>query len=313
MIRAALLSAVLLGCWTPVAPKPTRDPAPSNQVQPDQRAQLVHSAERALSLDSPMDLTLPMAEKPRDRSHTVGLLLEACRAGDHPSCWKALAVAQDTDRPAITKLVEGNCVAGDMLSCRALPDTPVGAFSGAPGSMGRSEACDDTESTTCDRKALRTECTAGFPNSCQALMRRSSPEEDRDALMARMFELSAAGCDAWIGPECARLASHDGDLHQQLAMQRSCDLERQCGGAAGVLVSQNQLPLARDLYERSCQYRGVGCERLAVAYLEGKLPEPVKGRGQALIDWWCAGSARVLRKGEKLTERFAECKLATTH
>ncbi|MDB4953734.1 MAG: hypothetical protein JWO36_1303, partial [Myxococcales bacterium] len=78
---------------------------------------LVEQAKRELASDWPLDYHRPFAQ-PEVVSHAAAAFLDACRAGDHPSCWYALWLGERTAAP---KLVESNCLAGDQPSCRALP------------------------------------------------------------------------------------------------------------------------------------------------------------------------------------------------
>ena len=310
---------VMAACGHPAAAPPASPPsAPENHVEARDRAGLVHAAQQALHELAPPDYEQPFAGKRRDRSRATKLLVEACNAGDHPSCWTAFAIAGDVDKAAIGKLVETNCLGGDALSCRALPPwsawQPL-TFPDAPGAMGRSQACDDDrDEAPCDGRALRTECAAGFPKSCVILMLKSPPVVDRDALLARAKLSAPAGCEVGIPGDC-NLVLDFADVPSKTAIQeRLCELEDSaCARVAKNRTAQGQLVQARDLYERACEY-GDGalmfCLDLGVAYLEGTYREPVPGRGQALVNWVCAGYAKVTRKTEKVEDRVSECKLA---
>ena len=139
----AVLAVGLLSCSKPAASPTTAPPPggdPSNRVESNRVAELVHAAEEALRDETPVDYERPYAKPWSGRSRATKLFGEACDAGDRPSCWKAFSIAAETERPAIAKLLETQCLGEDLLSCRALVATPEQQFATAPGAAGRSES-----------------------------------------------------------------------------------------------------------------------------------------------------------------------------
>jgi hypothetical protein len=315
---ALALVIVIGGCVgsTPVSPAPAREVGPAeNRVKPNAKAELFQAAEQALIDESRLDYELPFTKSAPPPSRATSLFLQACKAGHHAACWNALALVDSADQREITTLIETHCLGGDDLSCRALPTSGERRFPDSPGAIGRSEACEDHESSACDRVGLRAECKHGFSHSCVTLLLMSPPEADRDQLLTRSWELTREGCEAGILRDCDRLSNHDGDPKRSRANERTCSLVRDCLLTARDLLAAGQVIPAREMYERSCQYSRsaeIACEELMLLYLEKKLAEPVPGRGQAFADSICARAVKlapkILRKGEKIEDRVRACK-----
>ena len=299
---------ILAGCGTSAAPAPS---PLSSRAQPI--TDPVQAAEAAIRDDMPIDYELPFADRSERREHRVRASVIACEAGHKPSCWKAMQMAPVGQRPGLAKQVEANCRAGDVLSCRALPSSPQARFPDLPGAAGRSEACENRDAA-CDRAAVRTECAAGFPTSCQALALLEPAERDSMALLARVEHLTAAGCDAWILAECAMSAN---DPTEQIRRaKKPCQLIGACNTVGMWAREAGNKIETRDAYERSCQYDESDekrCLGLGAAYLDHELPEPVPGRGQALLDWVCRKFEKTLAPGESIVDMFAACKQMTPH
>lgn len=321
-----LVAAIALAACGPRVDKPgAAEPRPQmgsaamvarNPAEDARRARntAVRRAEQALDDDSPLDYERPFVDKPIDRASTFGLLVDACRAGHKPSCWKALTIGGDKARPETVTFVAQNCRAGDKLSCRALPSDHGSTlrFPELPGALGRSGACEDG-GDDCDIAALEKECEAAFVRSCDQARLLSRDENARDQLLARVVELGTQGCDAGLFDDCVAIAGKVGPEQQFEVDRQRCRLERrECRFLAQLMEKQGRSSDARDELERSCQYGGpVSCLSLGVAYLDHKYPEPVPGRGQALIDHDCEFLRSRSLPDIDLVARTPECKRAT--
>lgn len=304
--RFVVVAVTSLGaCGEPSQPRPT---SPTNQVQPQSSATLLARAETALRDSTPIDYALPFAGKPLDRSRAVASYVEACKNGEHAACWLAMYVSRTEDAAAVFPLLEADCLGGSGMSCRSLPpDHESGKKFATPGVAGRSDACQEREAE-CDRELLRKECTGGFPTSCQELGLMWPPLPDREALLARVPELSREGCDAGILRECGVSSP------KLQTLERACALDfRWCDRLGHEYVRLGQKAQARDTFERTCQYAHGSestCAELGAAYLRNELPEPARGRGQALIDWGCP---RLVEKlgAKDVAERITACALVS--
>lgn len=314
-----LAFVVALGCSArvrdqaaPAPVKPTAAPGPT--VAPGPTAELVAlraRADRSLAASWPLDYDRPLKAHEADRPATAALYAEACRGGDKQACWIAATLGGWS--PAISAAVHDNCVAGDLLSCRALPrdrsDAVAPAFPEAPGRAGRSVACgraaEQPGAPACDLGALRSECTLGFPHSCELASARADPaSRDHDALDARQRELARDGCRARIGRECGEQLVGGNAAEEREIDERMCPLERDwCGNLSLLAQDAGDLVRARDLAERVCQYGAAdsanSCVALAGRYLGGELPEPAPRRGEALLTWACSQP--------RMTELRREC------
>ena len=264
-----------------------------------------------------LDYKRPFDDKPIDRSRAMALYLEACRGGDKPACWIAMEVANADQWRAMALIVEANCKAGDVMSCRALP-APEGTrhgFPSAPGALGREGDCEFIEEgSSCDRVAMRRECSEGFPASCRAIATSRPYVDDAPALLARAAELVDAGCKQDIISECRIVGSSASEQQREFASSRVCALGRAwCEGIGIRALKRGDMAKARDAYERACQIhdaREAHCAELGEMYLDHKLVEPVPGRGQALVDWACQRILKIVRTRERLDSDFAGCKRA---
>jgi hypothetical protein len=177
--------------------------------------------------------------------------------------------------------VRRNCLAGDVMSCRAIgAHTPEGSEERFQGWAGRT-AC---AAPGC-RDVLRRECEAGFPVSC-------ATQEPDDPLLSgplqvRATMLALEGCRVGILDECAWLAFKSWDRSDRdLGAARLCKLHME-------LCS---LTHNADLAEYGCQY-GTGeeqdhaCFAAERGYYELGQPEPVPGRARALAERRCRKDA----------------------
>ncbi|MEO6772473.1 MAG: hypothetical protein ABI467_05550 [Kofleriaceae bacterium] len=254
----------------------------------------------------PVDYARPLDGKPFARPDVAALYLQACRTGDRPACWIAMELAGHDEE--IRKLVEASCVAGDLLSCRALPDA---GSERAPGAIARREECQSGAGQgSCSVEGLRAECLQGFPHACLALAEMSPSPPDGDALKVQAAELAAVGCAARIMDECEIARMIGPDDQRLTARQTACSFQGTCYGLAQAALRAGDRTAARDLLERSCQYGNdlMACSDLGVAYLSGKLEEPVPGRGKALAEWACAKIQKI-----RIHDNKIEACLATKH
>jgi hypothetical protein len=275
------------------APRPVAlNPAPP--IDPHARIVARVHADAALQELAPLDYERPFKAKPWDRGATAKLFGDACQLGDKHACIIAAQLVPLDESGESYRVVEANCLAGDLMSCRALPlDDHAPRFRKAPGEMSRRVECQYPHvRAPCDPQALRAECIAGFPAACADIGFVVPPVPDADELQDRWPILSMDGCRAGIASECENVDSFRSDSIRFEMSQRLCELRPDdCAGLGFVYKSRNDPTHARDSFERECQYGGAhqsaSCAQLAGAYLDGTLEEPVPGRAQALLDWAC--------------------------
>ncbi|MEO7732674.1 MAG: hypothetical protein ABIY55_17020 [Kofleriaceae bacterium] len=289
---AAITLCASLGCGANRDASPRNEPIHNEPPHRDdasarRRLELVAQAERALSTRWPLDYRRPFVIQPEDET-AANLYLEACREGDKPSCWIAATMDGSGIGRATPRVLE-NCRAGDVMSCRALPSHLD--FGDAPGREGRSERCWGVPEKTCDLSALRRECEAGFAFSCWWMFQAPPPDK---GLAAHALPLARAGCRASIENECRMLWSSGdaGAADQKLSDDHLCPLRiGECSAALTRYLKLGDFGRARDVAEQLCQYGGdqshYNCLTLGEYYVSGTLPEPVHGRGEALISWAC--------------------------
>jgi hypothetical protein len=211
----------------------------------------------------------------------------------------------------LEQLVDANCRAGDLMSCRALPGNTAtdSQFPDSPGVAGRSFACNHPEEVHCDRALLHRECERGFPASCDAEV--DTHGVAGAARKARILSLATTGCAAGIVSEC-RLALRTDDPEEELkTLERACDLDFVvCDVVASKYLARHEPSRARDFMERTCQFAPGAegaCAQLGAMYLAHTLQEPIPGRGQALVDWGCAETLK--QYGPEMVDQEV-CKLA---
>lgn len=265
--------------------------------------ELVGSADRLLDAWEP-DYRRPVEQVTSSRTSAAAQFLEACRAGDKRSCWMAMTLVDASGWQAAAALVERNCRAGDLMSCRALPaEHHKLVFADAPGEVGRSWRCSQfNQVPACDLlgiASMRSECAAGFVASCWNLEFAQPPLPDRVEIGARIAGLAQEGCEQGLVDDCRALVRHaTGDL-EVLASERLCALVGEhCPQLATARVERGEPVRARDALERGCQHPSKAtlmvCLELGQGYLDAAYPEPVAGRGQALVDWACGEIARTI-------------------
>ena len=261
-------------------------------------AALAQRADRALANAVRPDYRRPMAGAPLDRPAIGALYLAACRAGDKRSCWVAVTFG-DPQGIAAAQIIE-NCRAGDLLSCRAIPeDKTLDVPNHLPGWAGRSRACGIDG---CTRAVLQRECDAGFPRSCDQVVELIEPwpterppgYQVSPELVAPLVRLARRGCAAGLIGECFLLSSRSPPLPEDthndrlLAEQSMCDIAVVgCDDLGRIYRSRGDLVKAQEAFERSCQFSAGGCADAAAGYLDDHLPEPVPHRGEDLARWAC--------------------------
>ena len=303
-----LALVAVLGCGAPARDQPVPPATPTAAPGPTADVVAVRAdvvalrarADQSLAASWPLDDARPVTRHDDDRSATAAQYLEACRGGDQQACWIAGSVGGWS--VAVTAAVHDNCRAGDQLSCRALPqervDAASPAFADVPGEAGRSVACNRSTASkvdpACDLAALRKECTLGFSHSCAVISERPDVSStERDAFHERAHELAREGCRARIDRECGEQMVRGKEADEREIDERMCPQQRVwCGNLSLFAEQDGDLVRARDLAERVCQYgaddSAMSCLVLAGSYLEGRLPEPSPGRGEALRSWACS-------------------------
>jgi hypothetical protein len=315
LIALATLSACSRSQPTALPEQPVAvSNAPSREAQDEVKA-LASRADAALDTDTPLDFERPVVAKPLDRAETRALFVDACRHGDHASCWKAMYVARDVaslsdPKPESLDLVARNCEGGDVSSCRALPEA---TFRDLPGAHGRSPECEPLRDE-CDIAALRRECNDGFPRSCRLLATGNRAAGEAEELIRRTNELARKGCASDILTDCELVTNwSDEDLMQTL--RRRCRFDRnKCDNLASLLERKTKSAAVRDLREVACQHSDAihACVTLGVGYLDGKYPEPERGRGQRLLDYACAIYRKQSAGNPKsVDDRVPACKRAS--
>jgi len=239
-----------------------------------------------LEQDTPLEYTRPMAGASRNRAKTIELFHERCVAGDHYACRieaQLLPVAPDAAYARVAR----DCRAGDQISCRALPgDRSSWLFPDELGAMSRKPECVVEPRAGCDLVALRAECARGFPMACDELsVVPDSPE--LLPLATKTNELAVAGCSGGIADECRWAVAVD---HSITPRKFLCLMALDCGELAREYERTGQKDLARDAYERACQYGKDPidtCLDLAAKYVSHELTEPVSGRAAGLVNFAC--------------------------
>jgi len=304
MCNVRLCLAWLAACSSSPSAKPAGNNPPAGSAQARDAAALWARAQKVLASDAPSRFDLPNGDPPRRREASEALAV-ACQAGHRRSCWYLLHVAASDDgvATAFRQIVDA-CEHGEVWSCRALPrGSRPQVPRGLPGEQGRTGCRDAT--TDCD-PLLTAECRHGFPLSCEVLATRTSDASERDQLVARAGELAREGCRLGIINECEAVAIAWPEPDRRAAYEQLCAVQRsECDRLGALLEDEGHRDAARAEYERACQYgfvRPGNCLELARRYLARELPEPVPGRGQALVRFACAALDASERDDE------AECK-----
>lgn len=99
------------------------------------------------------------------------------------------------------------------------------------------------------------------------------------------------GCRRKIPDACALVAPDGPAEDRRAALDWNCQVRRsECTRLGAAMLADGRRDDARNEYERACQYgrKPALCVELARLYREGKLTEPVKGRGATLLHLACA-------------------------
>lgn len=280
-----------VGCWSSPASSPEGTPTKPLPEQPGAQA------ERTLRSDAPFDLTFPAQTPPR-RDVATNALLAACRAGHHPSCWLLLQVAtrESALRIGLADVVT-QCEKGDLWSCQAIPPLPPHPLlpAGLPGEQGRILSGKERAPSAEEAVQLRGECRDGFAYSCKVLAERSPDLAERREMHDKTSLAARAGCRRKVPDACA-LVEPDWPTEDRLAaLDWNCQVRRsQCNHLGAALLAVGRRDDARSEYERACQYgrRPELCLELAELYRDGRVTEPVEGRGKAIVQAACAAAEK---------------------
>jgi hypothetical protein len=301
-LKRAIVLVTLLGCARGDAVPPV-----ANAAKPTDAAALTRRADAAFAASLASDLGQPFAAAARDREPVRALYLDACRAGDRRSCWLASAIHphEADDDPVAETAVRDNCRAGDIMSCRAIR-RPF-EHDDLPGHAGRScwgtviakrfgqhdcELC--SGACNADVTQLHHECAAGFPLSCE-LASEVDSKHDSPGDVDRRVQLAREGCEHGLVRECGVWSIGAATIP---ALRRQCDLViDRCRDLGERAVIYDQPIIARDAYERLCQYsrideRTASCAPLIELYESGDAPEAAAGRRDALVRWRAASMTR---------------------
>lgn len=293
-VGCALVIAACGG--TPSAPRPASPPqqTPSalGRVDPHATGSATARAEATLRSDLVLDYQRPFNGAAVDRTPTAKLFADVCKQGDKRACIIEAELRPAGDARTTYAAVLTHCMAGDTISCRALPaDDDAARFPEAPGAMSRRTACQNRK-PTCDVAVLRHECDAGFPAACVELSLADPSSPDSDALAEKSLALSVEGCEHAISSECQSVTQYGPQDQARFdRVQRLCDLSPQwCTSLADEYKARSDARSMRGALERACEYgpkRFNTCAELGAMYLTRELEEPVPGRGQQLVDWAC--------------------------
>jgi hypothetical protein len=135
---------------------------------------------------------------------------------------------------------------------------------------------------------------------------------------SRVTSLSREGCAQGVLDECNEaLTPYELDAwrpDEQLVIARKvCSEQRLCGRYGELLLDAGDTAHARDAFELACQYRSSifgTCMQLGDEYLDGKLPEPMPGRGQRLLDFDCHVVFEAMKSRDDVLKTRPECKRA---
>src|SRR5690242_12550711 len=164
-MRLAWLVVVASCGGSPPPPTPAPRPVASKHAPPiDPHARIVarERADAALQELAPLDYERPFKVKTWDRTATAKLFGDACQLGDKKACIIAAQLVPLDASGESYRVVEANCLAGDLMSCRSLPlDDHAPRFPKAAGAMSRRVECQYPHvRAPCDPQALRAECIA---------------------------------------------------------------------------------------------------------------------------------------------------------
>jgi hypothetical protein len=279
---------VVVGCWSS---SPTSSPAETSKKPAIEGPG--EQAERTLRADAPFDLAFPEQTPPR-RDAATKVLVTACRAGHHPSCWLLLHVASSESALEVGLAdVVSQCEKRELSSCQAIPPLPAHPLlpAGLPGETGRLLSQKLRAPTEAESAELRRECRDGFAYSCKVLAERSPELAERRGMHVKMSLAARAGCRR-KNPDACALVEPDWPAEDRFAaVDWNCQVRRSaCNRLGAALLAVGRVTAARDEYERACQYGGepVLCLELAQLYRDGKLTEPIKGREVTLLHVACA-------------------------
>jgi len=250
---------------------------------------LVAEADRELVVSRSFDYRAPREPVRRDaQDRAVALLSRACKLGDARSCWRAIELpdhARLVDSHAMAMVVGRQCLAGHVMSCRALRAPKLresglaydgrAAETDALCAEGLAAACYGAGHRVVNaaakrRRWLQKGCDLGDAWSCDQAAEldrvAGKPAQEVDPIALRAAERARVECDEGFADSCLYLAVlHRGDMTRVEATAKE-------GCAAGMYnecdaLTRNDIdPAVRaHAMEEACALRGIGCNILAAA------------------------------------------------
>jgi len=279
---------VLCACRSAAPTSLSRDA--TNEDRPQKKPlSLTDRAEAILDRVTSDQYERPFTRQGWSIEMAANLFEEACKNGDAPACWKAHATTLSGDvfdnRHPILNEIRRHCLAGHVSSCAALHDRRKQLPAMAPGAAGRLRC---TLEFGCDELAIK-ECTAGFAASCLQQAERVSSPKDATQLRSRGFRLAREGCTQGMLQACSVLHVNGTDDDKLDMFRMMCRYDAgHCHEVGNGLIDRGEREAARDAFEKACQQGSdLSCLYLGYSYVNGRLLEPVAGRGHALLALKC--------------------------
>ena len=289
MMSRTLSMIVLCACACASA----SPPHPISNTEPRDVEPLARAADDALAAILRPDYRRPFDPREIHYGEVRTMYLAACRAGDRRSCWMVPQLRDPDERVrdgSADDFIAKNCVAGDVMSCRAL--SSYDQRPGVPGASSRTAACRDN--SQCDLAILDDDCVRGLPNAC--MLASGIATEARSAVYhTRFVALAVDGCKQGLLDECQSIRMFENSKRARdariVAATQLCLITAERCGEASYAVGETTIT-ARDLNEHECQIssrplRRNLCSELVRQYAAHTYPEPVPNRFIDLRDWYC--------------------------
>jgi TPR repeat protein len=287
--RWILVAAVSLGAGAGCGhrPDPAGDPAAPRPGARRDAAALTAEANALVQASQTLDYRAPRQRDARRGAleRAIALYLEACRAGDRPSCWKAAAipgggVVEELDD--VLARAGDHCLAGDEASCRAVGDARVVGRGGWSGDAreaavdlcdrGLGSFCGVVGTSALTRDADRARwfergCDHGHGDTCDRLRQQAEtegwPAEALAAIRERTRQVRAARCDQDTTRDCQVLANHGEVPWTRVAELAAAGCALGLVGECDILHVSDVEPALRERgLAAVCAARGVGCDAL---------------------------------------------------
>lgn len=123
------------------------------------------------------------------------------------------------------------------------------------------------------------------------LAERSPDLAERQEMLDKTSLAAREGCRRKLPDACALVAPDWPAEDRIAALDWNCQVRRsECNRLGAAMLAVGRVDEARNEYERACQYgrEPALCLELAQLYRDGKLTEPVRGRGATLLHVACA-------------------------